>query len=96
MKVPASWTKQEEILSLNVKCQDFKRAVALLNSVADIAESLNHHPDVGIKNYNEVVVATTTHDENKLTAKDYELAQAISDLIRYQSKKEQIEARGRQ
>lgn len=94
-KIPAGWSKRDETLVLEMKCPDFMRTLALLNSVADIAESMNHHPDVGIRNYNELIVSTTTHSAGKLTDKDYRLAQEISDLINYQDQKIQIESEGR-
>lgn len=93
--IPAGWSKRDEALVLELKCPDFMRALALLNSVADIAESMKHHPDVGIRNYNELIISTTTHSAGKLTHKDYELAQEISDLINYQDQKIKIETEGR-
>lgn len=95
MKLPEGWSKKDGKLLFAVKCKDFKHALALLNSIGDIAEGLRHHPDLGIRNYNEVFVATTTHDAKGLTEKDYKLAQEITGLIRYQTEKEHIEQNGR-
>lgn len=95
MNTPNGWSKKEDTLLFTVKCKDFKHALALLNSIGDIAEKLNHHPDLGIRNYNEVFVATTTHDADGLTEKDYQLAQEVTDLITYQNRKGHIEANGR-
>lgn len=94
-KVPNGWSKQDERLFLAVKCQDFKHALALLNSIGDIAERHQHHPDLGIRNYNEIFVSTTTHDKNGLTEKDYKLAQEVTDLINYQDEKKHTEQNGR-
>ena len=94
-KTPRGWTKRDETLVLELKCPDFMRTLALLNSVADIAESLQHHPDLGIRNYNELIVSTTTHDKGGLTDKDYKLAEEINDLINYQEEKNRIETTGR-
>jgi 4a-hydroxytetrahydrobiopterin dehydratase len=80
-KIPKGWTTKESKLVLTITCADFKHAVKLLNKIGAIAESHNHHPDMTIQNYNELTIATTTHDANTITAKDYELAQAITDLI---------------
>lgn len=95
MKTPKCWSKKDNSLLLAVKCKDFKHALALLNSIGDIAESLQHHPDLGIRNYNEVFAVTTTHEADGLTKKDYQLAQEITDLINYQDKKQDIETNGR-
>ena len=94
-RTPAGWNKKSDKLTAIFKCKDFKHALALLNSIGNIAESLNHHPDLGIRNYNEVLISTTTHSLNKLTIKDYKLAEEISDLINYEKKKQQIETFGR-
>lgn len=80
---------------LELKCIDFTHALALLNAVSDIAQSMGHHPDLGIRNYNELIISTTTHDASELTQADYDLAQDITDLIEYQENKRQIETYGR-
>ncbi|HEX2144078.1 MAG TPA: 4a-hydroxytetrahydrobiopterin dehydratase [Glycomyces sp.] len=50
-------------------------AVGLLN------EKRNHHADLTI-NYNKLRVSTTTHSAgNKVSAKDTDLAEAVSDLL---------------
>jgi len=93
--LPSGWSKKNDKLLLVLKCDDFTHALALLNSVADIAEKHQHHPDIAIRNYNELLVSTTTHSANKLTSKDYDLAQDISDLMDYQATKQDIEDNGR-
>lgn len=92
---PQGWSKQNNKLLLVVACKDFTHALALLNSIADIAESLGHHPDLALKNYNQVSVASTTHSSNGLTEKDYALATKINDLLHYQSTKLHIQKHGR-
>lgn len=94
-KIPSGWSKDGEHLVLVVKCVDFMRALAMLNSIADIAQSLGHHPDLSLRNYNEVIVSTTTHEVKKLTEKDYQLAQEITDLIEYHDDKELVQLYGR-
>lgn len=96
MKIPDGWSKKDDKLVFAVKCKDFKHALALLNSIGDIAEKQLHHPDLGIRNYNEVFVSTTTHDKDGLTKKDYQLAQEVSELIHYQVEKQKIERDGRE
>ncbi|MCA9301167.1 4a-hydroxytetrahydrobiopterin dehydratase [Candidatus Nomurabacteria bacterium] len=95
MEIPHGWSKKDNCIFLAIKCNDFKHAIALLNSIGDIAEKLNHHPDLGIRNYNEVFVSSTTHEEDKVTEKDIELAEEITDLINHQDNIKQIEQFGR-
>lgn len=84
MKTPKGWTKSNNELVAVIKCKDFKHAMALLNTIGDIAEELQHHPNLGIKDYNEVVISTTTHDANTLTEKDYRLADEINAALNYE------------
>ena len=95
VKIPNGWSKDGEHLVLVMKCPDFMRGLALLNSIADISESIGHHPDLSLRNYNELIVSTTTHSAGKLTEKDYQLAREIADLIEYQDNKQAIERNGR-
>ncbi len=78
---PKGWTKKDENLTAVFKRVDFASAIELIDAAADIAEDLQHHPDIGVVNYNEVHISTTTHSTNTLTDKDYQLAEAISALV---------------
>lgn len=80
-QAPVGWIEKGNKLVLIVKCTDFKQAIELLGEIGDIAESHNHHPDLTIQNYNELLISTTTHDMRALTEKDYVLAQAITNLV---------------
>jgi 4a-hydroxytetrahydrobiopterin dehydratase len=44
--------------------------------VADVAESLDHHPDIAIE-YTKVTLRVTTHDAGGLTENDFTLAGRI-------------------
>jgi 4a-hydroxytetrahydrobiopterin dehydratase len=94
MGIPKGWSEKDGALIFAVKCKDFTHALALLNSVGDIAEQLKHHPDLGIRSYNEVFVTTKTHEANSITSKDYELANRINSLLDYQESKKNTEKYG--
>ena len=74
------WTETESKLMKTIKCQDFNHALALLNKIAVIAESMNHHPDLKIYSYRFLSIEIYTHDTNSITQKDYELSKQI-DLV---------------
>jgi 4a-hydroxytetrahydrobiopterin dehydratase len=57
----------------------FPQAMLFANSVALIAESKNHHPDLVIQ-WNKVRLSLTTHDSSGLTMKDFELASLVNAL----------------
>jgi 4a-hydroxytetrahydrobiopterin dehydratase len=58
--------------------ENFKTALAFVNRVADLAEWLNHHPDILVHDWNRVRLSVTTHSEGGLTAKDFDLAKQIN------------------
>jgi len=80
-KIPKGWSKHDDKLTLKFHCDNFMHAVSLVNSIAAIAETQQHHPDIALENYSELIITTTTHSVGRLTDKDYTLAQEISELI---------------
>ena len=74
------WEESDGKLVRNVKYQEFKEALALLNKIAVVAEEINHHPDLKIYSYKYLSIEVYTHDTNSITEKDYELVKEI-DLI---------------
>ncbi len=64
------------------KFKSFVEAVEFLNKVKDVAEEMEHHPDICIFNYNLVRVALMTHDIGGLSRFDAELAIKIEEIYR--------------
>ena len=67
------------MLECRFKRPDFVEAMALINKIAELAETMNHHPDLHIR-YNLVTVQIWTHDIGGISQYDVELAQRISSL----------------
>ncbi len=61
--------------------KDFNEAFGFIARAALIAEKLDHHPE-WFNVYNKVVVDLTTHDAGGITARDFELAEAMERLAR--------------
>lgn len=57
----------------------FPQSILFVNSVALLAESKNHHPDILIQ-WNKVRLCLTTHDAGGLSEKDFELAKMINAI----------------
>lgn len=75
------WIEENNALQKTFEFKDFKEALAFVNRVGEIAERMQHHPDIGIKDYKKVFVSTTTHDNGStITAKDRELAAEIDKI----------------
>ena len=75
------WTETESKLMKTIKCQDFNHALALLNKIAVVAESMNHHPDMKIYSYRFLGIEIYTHDTNSITQKDYDLSKHIDEIL---------------
>ena len=58
---------------------DFTQAIDFVNSVSEIAEEEEHHPDIDIR-YNRVRLLLSTHSEGGLTETDFDLAERIDTL----------------
>ena len=64
-----------------LKLQDFVSAVKFIQRLTPLAERAVHHPDLVLKNYNEVTITLTTHDAGGLTRRDFALARKINRLV---------------
>jgi 4a-hydroxytetrahydrobiopterin dehydratase len=82
LKYVDNWKYLRNNIVKHLKVKDFATAVKLLNSIAKVAEELEHHPDIEIKNYNEVIIKLTTHDLGGVTEYDFALAKKIDEVIK--------------
>ena len=73
------WSLEGKEIKKLVELTDFVRAMAFVNSVARLAETHNHHPDIDIR-WNKVRLALSTHSAGGLTDLDFKLAKAIEEL----------------
>ena len=74
------WRRDGEALVRDLKFDDFAQAMAYVNRVADLAEEVNHHPDILVHGWNHVRLTLTTHSAGTLTDNDYEMARKIDRL----------------
>jgi 4a-hydroxytetrahydrobiopterin dehydratase len=73
-----AWIEQNNALVKTFQCSDFEEALMFVNTVGDIAQRLEHHPDIAITDYNKVTISSSTHNAgNTVTQKDRALAEAI-------------------
>jgi 4a-hydroxytetrahydrobiopterin dehydratase len=73
------WTRTGNELKKTVTLQDFVRAMGFVNSVALLAEKMDHHPDIDIR-WNTVHLTLSTHSAGGLTDNDFHLAKLIDQL----------------
>lgn len=60
---------------------DFVSALAFVNRVGELAEKMNHHPDLFLHSYKKVKLTLVTHSAKGLTHLDFELAQKIDEVV---------------
>jgi 4a-hydroxytetrahydrobiopterin dehydratase len=60
--------------------EDFRKAMAFVNRVADVAEEQGHHPDIAI-HWNKVDLVLWTHKIGGLHENDFILAAKVDRLL---------------
>ncbi len=75
-----AWAEEDDALCSTFQLKDFKEALAFVNRVGEIAEELNHHPDILLHGWNKVRLSVTNHSQGGLTAADFDLAAAVDAL----------------
>lgn len=58
------------------KLPDFKKSLNFVNAIGNIAEELNHHPDIFLA-WGKVEVTCSTHTVGGLSKNDFDLAEKI-------------------
>lgn len=71
------WIEENNFLKKDFEFKNFVEAVDFVNKIMPLAEKADHHPDILIYSYKKVRITLTTHEEGKVTQKDYSLANAI-------------------
>ncbi len=73
------WQEDNNTISREFKFEDFKGALEFVNKVGELAEKMNHHPNIDLS-WGRVKVVLTTHSEGRVTDKDRQLAEQIDKL----------------
>ena len=76
----AGWERADTKIHKVFAFDDFVAAFAFMGRVAELAEARGHHPE-WFNVYNTVEVWLTTHDARGLTARDFDLAAAIEEVV---------------
>jgi 4a-hydroxytetrahydrobiopterin dehydratase len=70
------WERKRQEISRVYVFSGFIPAMAFVNHVADLAERMDHHPDILIQ-YKKVTLTLSTHSAGGLTNLDFDLARKI-------------------
>jgi 4a-hydroxytetrahydrobiopterin dehydratase len=75
------WEVVDGKLRRDVQVKNFRAAVALVNSIAEVAEEQNHHPDLCIHGWNKVKIELYTHTADGLSENDFIMAAKFNRLL---------------
>jgi 4a-hydroxytetrahydrobiopterin dehydratase len=76
----SGWLRRGDALTRTFEFPTFPAAIAVVNSIADVAEKMDHHPDIDIR-YTKVTCSLSTHSAGGITQRDLKLAEAIDDVV---------------
>ena len=84
MDPPAPWTTTSDgkRWRVEVKSKDFLDALDLFREVGEVAEKLDHHPDLHLEGYRNVRIETWSHDAGRVTERDARLAGRVTAILR--------------
>ena len=74
------WSGDADGLRRTVELPSFRDAVAAIVAIADVAEEMDHHPDVDLR-WRTLHLALVTHSAGGVTGNDVELARRIDALL---------------
>ncbi|WP_329807052.1 4a-hydroxytetrahydrobiopterin dehydratase [Flavobacterium facile] len=75
------WIVIEGKLVNNFKFKSQTELAQFLLKVANYADEINHHPDCKIHKAFQLEITLYSHDQNKITDLDYQLAEKIDSLF---------------
>ena len=73
------WDLAGDALEKEFRFEDYMSGIRFVNSLAELAEAEDHHPDLEV-GYSRVVVRFTTHSEGGVTGKDFNLARGTDAI----------------
>ncbi|HEY2438965.1 MAG TPA: 4a-hydroxytetrahydrobiopterin dehydratase [Solirubrobacteraceae bacterium] len=74
------WEREGDEIVREWRFDDFGEAIAFVNSVAELAEEANHHPDIFVHGWNKVKLFLTNHAAGGLTEMDFDMAARFDRL----------------
>jgi 4a-hydroxytetrahydrobiopterin dehydratase len=74
------WNGGPDGISRTVRMPSFPAAIAVVDRVAEVAEELDHHPDIDIR-WRTLTFWCVTHSANGVTTRDIKLAQRIDRIV---------------
>ncbi len=74
------WSGDGDGIHRSVELPSFRDAVSAIVAIADVAEEMDHHPDVDLR-WRTLHLAVVTHSAGGVTELDLQLARRIDALL---------------
>lgn len=74
-----NWITNGDAIKRRYSFDNFAESLAFVNKVGEIAETMDHHPDITF-GWGYAEISTTTHDRGGVTDVDFSLAKKINGL----------------
>ena len=75
-----AWSEEDGWLVRTVEAPTFPLGISWVVAVAEVAETMDHHPDIDIR-YRRITFRIRTHDLDALTTWDVALAHRIDQIV---------------
>jgi 4a-hydroxytetrahydrobiopterin dehydratase len=79
------WSRKGDALNKTYSFARFADGIRFVQQVAEVADKMNHHPDIDIR-YTNIAFSLSTHDAGGITQRDLELANAIEQAAGFEQK----------
>lgn len=79
------WARKGDALVKSYSFGRFADGIKFVRQVAELADGMNHHPDIDIR-YTTVTFSLSTHDAGGVTQRDFDLAKAIENAAGFDQK----------
>lgn len=76
----AGWSGDTTAIRRSVELPTFPAAIEVVNRVAQVAEDMDHHPDIDIR-WRTLTFTCATHSAGGVTDRDVELARHIDEIV---------------
>lgn len=70
------WARKGEALNKTYSFARFADGIRFVDTVAELADKMNHHPDIDVR-YTNITFVLSSHDAGGVTQRDLDLAKAI-------------------
>ena len=79
------WSRKGEALTKTYSFARFADGIRFVNQVAQLADSMNHHPDIDVR-YTNITFSLSSHDAGGITQRDLDLAKGIEQAAGFDQK----------